>query len=121
MPSVTEIYVCKPGQDLKKGELFTSGSINDRADAENDARDRCRDDDSIAKIGYYAMTEDGNFKTLLIFENPNVDLAAAPSGKSKRDELIAAAQEAHASTQESEKPRGSLFSKVVTFFTEEAT
>ena len=104
MPSVTAIYVCKLGQDLKKGELFTSGSIKDRADAELDARDRCRDDHRIAKIGCYAMTEGGNFKTLLIYENPDGDLSPAPSAKSDREELIAAAQKEHTDVQASEKP-----------------
>jgi hypothetical protein len=123
MASVTEIYVCKPGQDLKKGELFTSSSIHDRQAAENDARDRCREDDRIAKIGYYSVNEEGSFKTILIYENPNVNVTTsgpAPKKKASREELIASAQQARSSAPAA-KSRGGLFSKVVTFFTEEAT
>ena len=50
MSSVTEIYVCKLRQELKKGKLFTSGDIHNRQDAEQDARERCSHDDTIAKI-----------------------------------------------------------------------
>jgi hypothetical protein len=120
MSSVTEIYVCKLQQDLKKGKLFTSGDIHDRADAELDARERCASDDTIAKIGYYAVDDEGGFKSILIYENPNVDLSSALSSGSERDDLIASAAQAHAETKEANKPRASLFSKVVTFFTEEA-
>ena len=38
MPSVTEIYVCKPGQKLQKGKLFTSYDIHDHQVAELRAR-----------------------------------------------------------------------------------
>ena len=62
MSSVTEIYVCKPEQELKKGKLFTSQDIHTRQEAELDARERCRIDDRIAKIAYYALQEDGAFK-----------------------------------------------------------
>lgn len=118
MPSVTEIYVCKPGQKLKKGKLFTSNDIHDRQAAELGARERCRFDDSIAKIAYYAIQDDGGYKSILIYENPGVDLSTVPTNG--RESLISAAAEANVHTQTSEKPRYSLFSKVVTFFTEEA-
>ncbi len=55
MSSVTEIYVCKLRQELKKGKLFTSGDIHTREDAERDAKERCGLDDTIAKIAYYAI------------------------------------------------------------------
>ena len=119
MSSVTEIYVCKPGQELKKGKLFTSSDIHDRQAAEMDARERCGFDDTIAKIAYYAIQDDGGYKSILIYDNPDVDLSAVPS--SARESLIADASQAHTQVQTGDKPRHSLFSKVVTFFTEEAT
>jgi hypothetical protein len=119
MSSVTEIYVCKLQQELKKGKLFTSGDIHDRRDAEMDAKERCSEDDTIAKIGYYALADDGSFKSILIYENPDVDLNSAPSG-STREDLISSATEAHAQAKLHPKPRHSLFSRVVTFFTVEA-
>ncbi len=74
---------------------------------------------TIAKIGYYALADDGSFKSILIYENPDVDLNSAPSG-STREDLISSATEAHAQAKLHPKPRHSLFSKVVTFFTVEA-
>lgn len=125
MSSVTEIYVCKLRQELKKGKLFTSGDIHTRQDAEQDARERCSHDDTIAKIGYYAMQDDGSFKSILLFDNPDVDLTSAPpvdsGGGGERADLIAAAQQAHVGVTSDAKPRSSIFSKVMTFFTEEAS
>ncbi|MBT3172183.1 MAG: hypothetical protein HOJ07_05950 [Rhodospirillaceae bacterium] len=124
MSSVTEIYVCKLRQELKKGKLFTSGDIHTRQDAEQDARERCGHDDTIAKIGYYAMQDDGSFKSILLYDNPDVDLTGAPPADSgdgdERTNLIAAAQQAHVGVTSDPKPRSSIFSKVMTFFTEEA-
>ena len=124
MSSVTEIYVCKLRQELKKGKLFTSGDIHNRQDAEQDARERCSHDDTIAKIGYYVMQDDGSFKSILLYENPDVDPNSGPSEEmvtSERDDLIAAAQQAHIGVSSSPKPRGSNFFKVVTFIIEEAS
>jgi hypothetical protein len=122
MSSVTEIYVCKLRQELKKGKLFTSGDIHTRAEAETDARERCGFDDSIAKIGYYTTQEDGSFKSILIYENPDVDLSRVQSEDSgSRTELMAAAQQAHADVTGAPKPRRSMMSKFMNFFTEEAS
>ena len=126
MSSVTEIYVCKHRQDMKSGKLFISNDIHSRHDAEMDARERCGFDDSIAKIGYYEVEGDSNYKIILMYENPNVgrtiasppeESGAQPSGRKK---LTASAQQAHADATEGDKPRHSLFSKVMNFFTEEA-
>ncbi len=103
MSSVTEIYVCKLRQELKKGKLFTSGDIHNRQDAEQDARERCSHDDTIAKIGYYVMQDDGSFKSILLYENPDVDPNSGPSEEmvtSERDDLIAAAQQALLTTMQ---------------------
>ena len=118
MSSVTEIYVCKLRQELKKGKLFTSGDIHTREDAERDAKERCGRDDTIAKIAYYAIQDDGGFKSILIYENPDVDLSSAPSDD--RADLIESAQQAHSNVKSSPKSSGSIFSKVMTFFTEDA-
>jgi hypothetical protein len=113
MSSVTEIYVCKLRQELKKGKLFTSGDIHTREDAERDAKERCGRDDTIAKIAYYAIQDDGGFKSILTYENPDVDLSSAPSDD--RADLIESAQQAHSNVKSSPKPSGSIFSKVMTF------
>ena len=126
MSSVTEIYVCKLRQEMKSGKLFTSNDIHSRHDAEMDARERCGFDDSIAKIGYYGVEGDVSYKIILMYENPNVDRTSEPpveeSGAQPpgREKLMASAQQAHAAAAEGDKPRHSLFSKVMTFFTEEA-
>jgi len=122
MSCITEIYVCKLKQELKNVKLFTSVDIHDRRDAEEDARERCSHDDTTAKIGYYAIQDDGCFKSILLYENPDVDLLSGPStAGDERADLIAAAQQAHFSVSKTPKSSGSLFSKVMTFFTEEAS
>lgn len=70
MPGVTEIYICQPGQALKEGELVISHDITTRQQAEIDAAYRCRLDKSIARIIYYAVRPDGDFRTLYSYENP---------------------------------------------------
>ena len=64
------------------------------------------------------IQDDGGYKSILIYENPGVDLSTVPTNG--RESLISAAAEANVHTQTSKKPRYSLFSKVATFFTEEA-
>lgn len=77
MSGVTEIYVCKAGQDLKQGKLETSTRISSREDAECDAEQRCKLDPSIDRIAYYAVGEDGTFKNFLTYKNPRAVAAAA--------------------------------------------
>ena len=71
-----------------------------------------------AKIAYYAIQDDGGYKSILIYENPGVNLSTVPTNG--LESLISAAAEANVHTQTSKKPRYSLFSKVVTFFIKEA-
>ena len=120
MSSVTEIYVCKPEQELKKGKLFTSQDIHTRQEAELDAREHCRIDDRIAKIAYYALQEDGAFKSILIYENPDVDLSSLPSNGRVQENSMRSAAKTKVPAPAVHKPSHSLFSKVVMFFTEEA-
>jgi len=83
MPGATEIYICKPGQAIKEGKVEYS-SIETRAEAEADAARRVRSDPTIAKIAYYAVKEDGGFRTLYSFDNPN---AARVERRSAMDDL----------------------------------
>ncbi len=78
MSTVTEIYICQPGQALKEGELVISHDVTDRKQAQGDAVARCRFDKGIARIIYYAIREDGDFRTIYSYENPN---AKAPMAR----------------------------------------
>jgi|GEM_PF-429744 len=81
--SATEIYLCKAGQSIKQGRMEVSDSITTKAEAEKDAKARCSDDSSLAKIVYYAISDDGDFKAILTYNNPDADpeaeKGAAPS------------------------------------------
>jgi hypothetical protein len=70
MSGATEIYICQPGQALKEGRV-EYGTMDTKDEAASDAERRCRQDPSIARIAYYAVTEDGNFRNLFVYENPN--------------------------------------------------
>ena len=74
MAGATEIYICKPGQAIKEGRVEYS-SIETRAEAEADAARRVRIDPTIAKIAYYAVKEDGGFRSLYSFDNPHAPKA----------------------------------------------
>ncbi len=70
MSGATEIYICKPGQEIKEGKLEYSSTVTSRTDAMADSTRRCNVDPSIGMIVYYAVSEDGSFKTLFSYENP---------------------------------------------------
>lgn len=95
MSVVTEIYICQPGQALKEGELVISHDVTKREHAQADAVARCRLDRSIARIIYYAIREDGDFRTIYSYENPDAkasrtrlplvaDVTFAPARKFRR-------------------------------------
>lgn len=86
MASATEIYICYPGQAIRDGKVEYSG-IESRVEAEADAARRVRDDPTIAKIAYYAVKEDGGFKSLYSFDNPNA--GKVPERRSALDDLNA--------------------------------
>jgi hypothetical protein len=86
MPGATEIYICWPGQAIKDGKV-EYGSIATRGEAEADAARRVRIDSTIAKIAYYAVKEDGGFRTLYSFDNPHA--AKTPERRSAMDDLNA--------------------------------
>ena len=68
MSDLTEIYICKPGQELKQGKLEHS-NIPTKAEAEKDARRRCKYDPTIGRIAYYAVDESGNFRNFFTYDN----------------------------------------------------
>ncbi|MBT5050003.1 MAG: hypothetical protein HOM58_15990 [Rhodospirillaceae bacterium] len=70
MSGATEIYICKPGQTIKEGAVVYS-DIETRGEAEADAAYRIKNDPGIAKIAYYAVKEDGSFRSLYSVDNPH--------------------------------------------------
>ena len=68
---VTEIYMCKEGQELREGELEISHSITTKEQAEPDAIARCRKNPGLRKVAYYAISESGSFKNFYTYANPN--------------------------------------------------
>jgi hypothetical protein len=71
MSGTTEIYICYPGQGIKEGKCEYS-NIQSRMEADSDAARRFADDPKIAKIAYYKVNDDGDFKILCTKENANV-------------------------------------------------
>ena len=70
MSGATEIYICKPGQAIKEGKIEYSSTVTTASQAEADALQKCAGDPTVAKIVYYAVSEDGSFKTLFSYDNP---------------------------------------------------
>ena len=68
MSGGTEIYICKPGQEIRQGKLEYS-TIATREEAAADAERRSRADPSIGLIAYYSVGEDGSFRSLYTYEN----------------------------------------------------
>jgi len=69
MSDLTEIYICKPGQELKQGKLEHS-NISTKEEAEKDAKRRCKYDAGIGRIAYYAIDDAGSFRNFFTYENP---------------------------------------------------
>ncbi|MBT4770586.1 MAG: hypothetical protein HOO00_08725 [Rhodospirillaceae bacterium] len=80
MSDVTEIYICKAGQSLKDGRVEYSDQITDKGAAESDAKQRCKRDGSIAKIAYYSVNANGDFKVFFSYTNPQATGATGPDG-----------------------------------------
>jgi len=130
MPNVVEIYICNEGQDLKQGALETSQEIANRTDAEADAQYRCSEDNAIQKIAYYALTDDGDTKKLLIYENPHFSGATAPATAGARRSNGSTAPSGGASgrngggaakrSRSGAKPKGNwLVNRLISMVTEE--
>jgi hypothetical protein len=66
----TEVYSCRDGQEIKQGKLDYC-EIDNRADAESDARRRCAQDPALKRVVYYRVDPGGGFRLLLSYENPH--------------------------------------------------
>lgn len=124
MSGVTEIYICKAGQELKDGKLVYSDEIRDKYQAEADAKQRCEHDTTVFKIGYYAVSESGTFRNFYTYEN--LDCTQAPGAAATRTAQANGSSRpapsggsAGAGQPRAAKKPGSLLSRVVEFFTEE--
>ncbi len=87
----TEIYSCKDGQELKQGKLDYS-DIEDRGEAEDDAKRRCQRDPSIKKVAYYKVAADGEFRMFYSYTNSNCKPApkiAAGAGSAPKKRPVA--------------------------------
>ena len=72
MGDTTEIYLCRVGQSLKQGQVEYSDSVTNKAEAEADAIQRCKWNKKLAKIAYYAVNTEGDFRIILTYNNPNI-------------------------------------------------
>jgi len=68
MSELTEIYICKPGQELKQGKLEHS-NISTKEEAAKDAKSRCKYDPTIGRIAYYSVDATGNFRSIYTYDN----------------------------------------------------
>lgn len=69
MSDAVEIYVCLEGQALKEGKVEYSQSIYDKYGAEQDAKDRVKRNPLIAKVAYYRVNDEGDFRIFYSFTN----------------------------------------------------
>ena len=70
MSEVVEIYSARGDESIRDGALDYSSTITTKRQAEADAVDRCRRDRTIRKVAYYIVRDDGSFRTLFSYENP---------------------------------------------------
>lgn len=71
MSDVVEIYSARGDESIRDGALDYSHTIHTKTDAEADAQARCKRDRTIRKVAYYIVRDDGSFKTLFSYENPD--------------------------------------------------
>ena len=71
MSDVVEIYSARGDESIRDGALDYSHTIQTKTQAEADAQARCKRDRTIRKIAYYIVRDDGYFKTLFSYENPD--------------------------------------------------
>lgn len=70
MSDVVEIYSARGDQSIRDGALDYSNTITTKGQAQADAVARCQRDRTVRKIAYYIVRDDGSFKTLFSYENP---------------------------------------------------
>ena len=79
-----EVYVCNRGEKVADVSPQIRNDIPDKQTAREDAIKKCKSNEAIEKIHYYAIGDDAGSKLLLTFENPHwkkmVD-DAAPEGE----------------------------------------
>lgn len=68
--ATTEVYICQKGQSIREGALEVRPEITRPDQAEADATAKCDGDKRIEKVVYYRVSEDGDNKLLLKYENP---------------------------------------------------
>lgn len=71
MSDVVEIYSARGDQSIRDGALDYSHTIHTKTEAATDAQARCKRDRTIRKVAYYVVRDDGSFKTLFSYENPD--------------------------------------------------
>jgi hypothetical protein len=88
MSDVVEIYSARGDESIREGALDYSSTIVTKGQAEADAVDRCKRDRTIRKVAYYLVRDDGSFRTLLSYENPEpVSLISARARRQMADPL----------------------------------
>jgi hypothetical protein len=70
MSDVVEIYSARGDESIRDGALDYSSTITTKSEAEADAVDRCKRDRTIRKVAYYIVRDDGSFRTLFSYANP---------------------------------------------------
>lgn len=88
MSDVIEIYAARGDQAIRDGALDYSHTIATKGQAEADAKARCARDRTIRKVAYYIVRDDGSFKTLFGYDNPDpVNLTGSRLPSRKPDPL----------------------------------
>lgn len=88
MSDVIEIYSARGDQSIRDGALDYSQAIHTKTEAEADAKARCKRDRTIRKVAYYVVRDDGSFKTLFSYENPDpINIAGRRTPNRKGDPL----------------------------------
>ena len=95
MSDVTEIYICKDGQKLKDGKLEYSSQVENKEQAEADARRRCSQDTTIAN---YKVSPEDKFTNFFTYDNP----------EAARQKPASAAASARAVTARQKSSQGKL-------------
>ncbi|MEX2453101.1 MAG: hypothetical protein WD470_00265 [Rhodospirillaceae bacterium] len=88
MAEITEIYAVRGEQNIRDGALDYSATIASRTAAESDAEIRCAKDPAIRKVVYYRVRDDGSFRTLFTYENPNAAVRAPRRPGRKTGDLV---------------------------------
>ena len=108
MSDVTEIYICKDGQKLKDGKLEYSSQVENKEQAEADARRRCSQDTTIA---YYKVSPEDKFTNFFTYDNPE-------AARQKRTSAAASARAARARARKTRNVNKSIWARLRAVFEE---